>query len=283
MNIREQIIELIPSVDLKNAIKDSDFELSETDLFRIIEECSPTFEKRIEYLELLRANSSKETADYAKRNIEYNKALLAEFTKCNDNTVFELSVNERERYVFKNLEAAMEFTKIYPNSANPSGAKKYYIKKMLLRDVGMLDADEYEDTDFCVVVNGEIREIWCEYIELSPVCDGKCLNCERFCHIKEDSKFPNYIDMGDLIRYPDDFGLNKYAIVLTQPEETFDYVFCVPLDSAVVRCRAFDKAFYAHNHPSPYYVEKAKTTELDDATRGNYLAYREYLGLDTDN
>ncbi len=275
--IHAKIVDLIPSKSLKNAIKETGFQFSENGLFRIIDACAPNVQKRIEYYEFLRDNLCGEMAEYAEVCIKYACALLEEFLNNTKNKVFEVWVRDYERYIFKDFEAAVEFTKHYQTIESAVPVKIYHIVKKKLRGIEDITPENFEDDDVCTVVDGQIKDIWCETIDYEDYIDkNKDVNKYQW-HWYEDAEFPQYINSGDVIKYPDSFGNTKYAIVLITSEEDFGRVKCVPLDSAPVRYRAFDKHFHSHAHPSPYYVEKADVSELDEKMREDYLAFRDYL------
>ncbi len=280
--IHDKIVNLIPSESLKTAIKETHFEFPEIALFRIIDACAPNIEKRIEYYEFLRDNLCGEMAEYVEVCIKYERALLEEFVNNTKNIVFEVSVRDYERYIFKDFETAVEFTKHYHTIEHAVPVKIYHIAKKKLRGIDDITPNYLEDADLCTVIDGKIRDIWCETIEYEHyIYKNKDVRKYRW-HWNEEEEFPKYIALGDVIKYPDRYGNTKYAIVLIAPEEDFDRVKCVKLDSPAVRYRAFDKHFHAHDHPSPYYVEKADVSELDDKMREDYLAFRQYLGLTDD-
>ncbi len=272
--IHDKIVDLIPSKSLKKAIKETDFQFSELDLFRIIDACAPTAKKRIEYLILLHDELCGGIAKFVETHIKYDSEQLEYFVNDCENMVFEVYVRDYEGYIFKDFESAISFIKLYPTNEYAVPVKTYHISKRKLRGADDIKPDYFEDCDFCTVVDGEIRDIWCENIE----CFYETEDEKKYASLcNEESEFPKYIDSGDVIKYPDRYGNLKYAIVLLQPGQAFHYVNCTPLDSIVARCGAFDKHFFAHEYPSPYFVEKADMSELDEKMREDYLAFKAFL------
>lgn len=286
--IHDKIVKLIPSESLKKAIKETGFQFSELDLFRIITRCSPSLDVCIDTLNEAKSEFSPQLAKYTEEYIEYQKGALELFMKHEANYVYMVEVLPQERYIFGTAEEAIEFTALYPKTEYATPIRRFFIEKTPVLRLSRVNDDVLTaGTHNCTATDGHVVEVSsaydCDY-KFPKKCDGRCLDCEIFCHFKDEDEmaFPKFFENGDLIKFPDDRDGYEYAISLGADADCGWTAYCVPLDSAEVVYHVFEDSFYAHQHPDLFEVEKADVSELDEKMREDYLAFRKYLELSTD-
>lgn len=281
--IHAKIVELIPSESLKNAIKETGFQFTELDIFRIIIRCSQSLDECIEILNEAKSEFSLQLAKYTDEYIEYKNGCLELFMKPEANYVYTVEVLPQERYIFGTAEEAIKFTALYPKTEYATPVRRFFIQKTPVLQLSKVNDDVLTaGTHNCTAIDGHIVDVStsydCDY-KFPKKCDGRCLDCEIFCHFRDEDEMacPKFFENGDLIKYPDDRDGYKYAITLGADVDCSWSAYCVPLDSAEVVYHAFEDSFYAHQHPNLFEVEKANISELDEKMREDYLAFRDYL------
>ncbi len=284
----DKIVSLIPSNSLKKAIKESNFEFPELDIFRIIIHCSKSFDDCIAALNETKCEFSPQLAKYTEEYIEYQKACLELFIKQEENYVYTVEISPNERYLFNTANEAIDFTALYPKTEYATPTSVFFIEKVPILRLSEVNDDVLNaGAHNCTAKDGRIIEVSSAYdcdCKFPKNCDGNCLYCERFCHIRTEDEmaYPKFFENGDLIKYPDDRNGYEYAIALGADDDCRWSAYCVPLDSAEVVYHAFEDSFYAHQHPELFNVEKAEISELDEKMREDYLAFREFLGQSRD-
>ena len=284
----DKVISLIPSETLKKVIKETDFQFPELDIFILIDCCAPSFDERIALLNEAKKEFSPELAKYTEDYIEYQKGCLALFMEPVPDYVYSVEVVPHESYLFKTAAEAIEFTAYYLKTGDTERFESFFIEKTPILELSKVNKDVMiAGNHNCTAYNGKVIEVStaydCDY-KFPKKCDGRCLDCEIFCHFKDEDEmaFPKFFENGDLIKYPDDRDGYEYAISLGADADCGCTAYCVPLDSAEVVYHVFEDSFYAHQHPDLFEVEKADVSELDEKMREDYLAFRKYLELSTD-
>ena len=279
----DKVISLIPSETLKKVIKETDFQFPELDIFILIDCCAPSFDERIALLNEAKKEFSPELAKYTEDYIEYQKGCLALFMEPVPDYVYSVEVVPHESYLFKTAAEAIEFTAYYLKTGDTERFESFFIEKTPILELSKVNKDVMiAGNHNCTAYNGKVIEVStaydCDYKFIK--CDGNCLDCELLCHIKymDETRFPKFLEKGDLIKYPNSRGKSEYAIIsLGDDCDCGATANCVPLDAPEVIYHAFEDSFYAHRHPELTKVEKADVSELDEEMRKDYLAFREYL------
>lgn len=281
--IHDKIVSLITSESLKKAIKETNFEFPELDLFRIIIHCSPSFEECIAILNEAKSEFSPQLAKYTEEYIEYQNGALELFMKPEANHVYIVEVLPQERYVFGTAEEAIEFTAFYPKTEYATPVRSFFIKKTPVLQLSKVNDDVlFAGMHTCTATDGKVVDVStahdCDY-EFPKKCDACCIDCEIFCHLREGDEmaYPEFFENGDLIKYPDDRNGYEYAISLGADNDCRWSAYCVPLNAPEVVYHAFEDSFYAHQHPRLFGVEKADISELDEKMREDYLAFKAFL------
>ena len=86
----DEIIELLPSDDLKAVIKEKKHQFSDDELLQIIYSYAPTFDARLELLERFSAVASPNVSALAKAYIKYEQDNFKRFTEESEGFVYEL-------------------------------------------------------------------------------------------------------------------------------------------------------------------------------------------------
>ena len=91
-SLQNRIVNLIPSTDLRNAIKDNKYRLSDIALLSTVYHCAPNFASRIEHLQILEAAFTGEIKKYTARIIETQRQMLDAFLGRDANSIYELHI-----------------------------------------------------------------------------------------------------------------------------------------------------------------------------------------------
>ena len=90
-----EIIDLLPSADLKAKIKETGYRFSEGNLLQIIYHYAPTFDKKLELLARFAETASPELAALANAYIEFEQDRYRAFTEQTEGFVYELLIKYR--------------------------------------------------------------------------------------------------------------------------------------------------------------------------------------------
>ena len=102
--MKDEIIELLPSDDLKAVIKEKKHQFSDDELLQIIYSYAPTFDARLELLERFSAFASPNVSALAKAYIKYEQDNFKRFTEESEGFVYELCIKDtpesyEEKYI----------------------------------------------------------------------------------------------------------------------------------------------------------------------------------------
>lgn len=283
-SLQDKVVNLIPSVSLRNAIKETGYHLSDITLLATVFNYAPNFDSRIEYLKLLYNSFSGEIKAYTARIIETQHKMLDEFVKSESGVVFELHIKDTpqsydERYLCSSFEAAMKmiplFYQEYGDEEN--SLSRYHIVKR--RIFSASDGEEFSE-DYI----GEVTLLPGEIIYSVEMdgcraedCDGLCFDCSRYCVSGNDIEYPCFTNDGDAVKYCIEDGIEKFGVIQQWDDVPADECYIIPLDSMRIRYHDFENVFYAHEHiPSPL-VEKISADTLPQKMQEDYLAYLAYF------
>lgn len=288
-NMLREIIELLPSPDLKAKIKETDHQFNENELLRIIYLYAPTFEIRLKMLSEFAEFASDNTKALAKAYIEFEKEKLKRFTEKSDVFVYELHIKETpesfdECYICSSYSDALAcIDRFYEKYANVCKKVNEYTgytitKRKVFSELEAFEEDTYAE---CVLDgNKSVLKIF-DYRH-SADCESEimCSECDKICPYRYDTLlFPNFVKDKDIIKYCDHEGKTVYGICLFNNDDFTDEFFVIPMEAPAVRDHAVgnDSEFNYHVHVNAPDAVIATAEELDEITRRNYFDFIEYL------
>ena len=280
-----EIIELLPSADLRAKIKETHHQFKESELLEIIYTYAPSFDARLDLLGRYAEIASPDISALAKAYIEYEQETFARFIEAPEGTVYELCIKEtpdsyEEKYLCSSYHAALVcIDRFYEEYADFSKETEQTRYKILKRKI-FSESGEFHDDALAECVLGPNKTL----LELSDYQNY----FENFCEEKgicppnnDDVMYPCFAKDIGLIKYADYEGIEHFGITLCGASckkncGLIDYLYVLPLDGTTIRDHRFDDDFYDHDHIALPKVTLASPDDLDETMRKNYLDFMAY-------
>ena len=283
-----EIIRLLPSDDLKEKIKATNYQFTESELLQIIYNYAPTFYEKLSMLEQFSAIASPDVAALAKVYIEYEQNNYNRFMSEDTGFIYELHIKETpdshdECYICASYKAALvcidRFYEEYADVNTKETEKSRYriIKRKVFSENDTFEEDAYAE---CVLgANKTVLEV-SDYRNPTD-CDSEimCSECKKICPCRcDDLSFPCFVHNYAVIKYKDyngheHFGVN---ICLEKCDGMAQELYVIPLDSSEIREHRFDADFFDHEHIELPLATLASPDDLDEVMRKNYFDFVEY-------
>ena len=124
-----EIIGLLPSGNLKEKIKSTNHQFTESELLQIIYNYAPTFYEKLSMLERFSATASSDVAALAKAYIEYEQNNYNRFVAEDSGFIYELHIKETpdsqdECYICSSYKAALVCIDCFYEEYASVGAKE---------------------------------------------------------------------------------------------------------------------------------------------------------------
>ena len=283
-----EIIELLPSADLKAKIKDTNHQFSEDELLQIIYRYAPTFEVRLSLLERFSEIAAPAVSALAKAYIEYEQENFNRFIDAPEGFVYELSIKEtpdsyEEKYLCSSYNAALvcidRFYEEYADFSEETEKTRY---KILKRKI-FSENDKFDEDAFAKCVLGA-NKVVLEVSDYKNPADCKldtmCFECKEICPRRcDDVCFPCFACNHSIIKYcdyegNDCFGVN---ICLEKCDGMASEFYVIPLTSSSIREHRFADDFYDHQHIELPLATLATPEDLDETMRKNYFDFISFL------
>ena len=285
-----EIIRLLPSDDLKEKIKATNYQFTESELLQIIYNYAPTFFEKLSMLEQFSAKASPDVAALAKVYIEYEQNKYNRFMSEDTGFIYELHIKETpdspdECYICASYKAALEcidrFYEEYVSvDAKETEKTKYKItKRKIFFEENKFEEDAYAE---CVLgANKVILEISDYKASSDCELDKLCSECNEICPYRCDElKFPCFACDYAIIKYLDHEEKEQFGVSICWDDTCNglgEEFYIIPLDSPSIREHRFDDNFYEHQHIPLPLATLAELNDLDENMRENYLAFVEWL------
>ena len=285
-----EIIELLPSEDLKAKIRETGHHFSEGQLLQIIYEYAPSFEKRIELLERFARVAAPDISEQARVFISTQQNNFKNFVEKSEGFIYELHIKDTpdsydERYLCASYEAALAFIDLFYEKYADIGTKEtdesryMIVKRKIFSGSGKFEEDNYGECS--LGPNKTLLKV--DDYENEFVCELHipCSDCDKICPRREyDLLFPCFVCDRALIRYRGHGGEEHFGVSLCDGnncDELADCLYVIPLDSNAVSYHDFENDFNAHVHVELPLAETASIEDLDETMRNDYLEYLKYL------
>ena len=283
-SLHNRIVNLIPSEDLRNAIKSAEYQLTDIALLATAYHCAPDFSSRIEHLQMLEAVFTGEIKAYTARIIETQHQMLDTFLRNETGVAFELHIKETpdaydETYLCSSFEAAMKMIPLFfqEYNCNETALTRYRITKrrVFSANEGEVFTEDYLG-EAILLPGGIIQSVEMDGF-CAEDCDGLCQDCERCCIYRQEILYPCFTDHADAVKYRKHDGSVGYGVVLQWDDAPTNESYIIPLDSEQVRYHDFINAHYAHEHIPSVFVARISVDSLSDEMQKDYLAYSAFL------
>ena len=287
MNTYDQIIELLPSLDLKAKIKETNHDFNENELLQIILTYSPTFELRISLLENFASITTGDTSALANAYIQYDRKNWRDFVDDTEGYVYELHIKEcpnstEERYLCASYKSALacidRFYRKY-DFASESDEVRYTIRKRKV----FSESDDFDEDMIAECVLGADKNL----LEISDFryftdceADMSCYECKKICPRRcELISFPCFVSNYAIIKYIDFNRRERYGvnICLNGCKGNVSELYVIPLHSDTIRFRQFNTDFFEHDHVPLPLATLVSPEDLDNDLRNDYFAFVEFL------
>ncbi len=284
-----EIIELLPSSDLKAKIKETDHRFQENELLQIIYRYAPTLDSRLKLLARFAEVASPELSALARAYIAYGQEGLEQFAKASADFIYELHIKVTpesydERYLCASYKDALAcIDRFYEEYADidtkETSQTRYRIeKRKVFSDEKRFEEDSYGE---CVLgENKNVLEVYNYHVSAECVLDIPCSNCAEICPRRCDTVlYPCFAQERDIIKYQGADGTAFGVCLYTdRTEDGLCEDLCViSLDSHILRDHLFEEEFYDHFHIEPPLATLSTPDELDEVSRRNYFAFVEFL------
>ena len=285
-----EIIGLLPSDNLKEKIRSTNHQFTESELLQIIYNYTPTFHEKLSMLERFSAIASSDVAALAKTYIENEQNNYNRFVTEDSGFIYELHIKENpdshdECYICASYKAALvcidRFYEEYASvDAKETEKTKYKItKRKIFFEENKFEEDTYAE---CILgTNKVILEI--SDCNASSECelDTLCSECNEICSYRCDElKFPCFACDYAIIKYLDHEDKEQFGVSICWDDSCNglgEEFYIIPLNSQSIREQRFDDNFYEHQHIPLPLATLAKLDDLDENMRKNYLAFVEWL------
>lgn len=289
-----EIIELLPSIELKNKIKETNYKFSEDNLLQIIYTYAKSFDDRISLLERFSKIANEETSKLAKMYIDFELQNLRNFTAPSDGFVYELLIKDKpdayeERYLCSSYNAALNYIdRFYEQYASINAKETEESRYRIIKRKVFSENDSFEEDEYFECELGPNKTLL-KVIDshFSPHCPEdieSCSDCKALCHNRGDQiKYPNFIPNKSILKYRDHNGINCFGININwvPTSETVDDFYVIKLNSGPMLEKDYEEAQFCHVHiPAPL-ANLADVSDLDDKTRERYYEFIEFLEKET--
>lgn len=276
------ILELLPSISLKEAIVEQNWKFSDADLLIIASRYARNFDERINFMMALERYFNGEMKDSIHRFVEMQNKMYQDFTTCVPGAIFELHIQETpdahdERYICDSFETACKMIpKFYAEYGGTENDTSRYeiVKRRIFTETDKF-AEDYIGS--ATLLPGMV--LYSVDMDGYSVqdCDGCCFDCKRTCFIGKECVFPCFVPDEGLIMFTNFTGEKKFGVVHHLEQDTFEEYYVIPLDSERIRNHDFANTFYAHVHIAAPFAERISIDVLPTMMRADYMAYLEYL------
>lgn len=283
-----EIIELLPSAELKAKIKETNHRFKESELLEIIYTYAPTFDTRLDLLGRFAEIASHDISALAKTYIEYEQKSLECFMGATDGFVYELHIKEspeswEETYLCASYKDALicidRFYEAYADVEARETSKTRY--KILKRKI-FSESENFDEDTYAEMILGQNKVIL-EVSDHKISFEEFCIETKGICPPDNDEiRFPCFAANHTLVKYPDHEGKIHYSICLCHSlfenrcDGFADYLYVLPMDSTTIRDHRFDNNFLDHDHIAAPLVSFASPDELDETMKKNFFDFLAY-------
>lgn len=285
----DRILSLLPSADLKEAVRRTGYHLPDRDLLTIAWRYAPDYDARIVLLRELEECLEGELKAYVSRLLDMEREMLEGFSRQEEGTVYELFIKETpdacdEGTLCRSYEDALRMIPLiyqeYPFCREREETRYRIVKRRILSDkTGFL---EDEMGQVRLLPGKKLYDVDLYALDHRPEeCEGGCLACDFPCASGRDVLFPAFLRHGEAVRYQRDpfLGKQDFGICFDLRQDNgpcADY-YVIPLESLPVCYHDFEDIHNAHQHiPAPL-VERIEPEALSEKQRADYEACREYV------
>ncbi len=283
--LRNKILSLIPSSDLKKQISLLDWQFSDKDLLSIAREYAPDYEARIAILQMLEQCFSGELKEYTSRIIHTQNLMLDSFMQPDQDAVYELHIKETpnaydERYLCRSYQDALRTIQLFYQEydGQESVSSRYTIVKRLVLSENM----KFSEDELGKIVLLPGMKVYSvnlyAYSYLAEECDGmSCMECSRLCARIHRTLFPLFLRHGDAVKYREYDGEEAFGIVLVSESHPCNEYYVIPLNSIAVRYHDYINIYDEHQHiPAPL-VSRVSEKDLPEKNREDYKSCLQYI------
>ena len=277
-----EIIELLPSAELKAKIKETNHRFTENELLQIIYRYASTFDTRINLLERFSSIATSDVVALAKIYIEYEREKFSRFIEAPEGFVYELCIKDtpeayEEKYLCASYQAALvcidRFYEEYADFSKETEQTRYKIlKRKIFSKCVKFNNDAASE---CLLgPNKTVLEVSDYQNYFESFCEKKGI-CPPDT---DDVMYPCFAKNLALIHYTDyerkeHFGINLCLESCKKSCRLIDFLYVLPLAGTTIRDRRFDDDFYDHEHIAVPEATLASPDDLDETMRKNYFDF----------
>ena len=288
---QNKVVALLPSITIKNYVKENDFTFRDCDLFNIIKEYADYFDERLDLLkQSLEFITDPQVKKHIKQFIKEEYWSLEYFLHLEPNYVYDVEISENERYLAPTFEAVkstiQSYWKCYKKFHKETKDTTYRIsKRRIANRVSAKDIDKIDETAAAELgykqklkrVNVYVSHASPKIIEEEVISYPQIFKKGAFVRYIPDWKFYQIDDDVHVIKIDnnDDFiyGINSF-------DNSGEDVACVlMLNSPYVTTRTIDTVdeygrypfLMSHDHIDFGRVELVSLDEVSTEIKEDYL------------
>ncbi|MBR2024179.1 MAG: hypothetical protein IKA02_00035 [Clostridia bacterium] len=277
-----EIIELLPSKDLKNKIYEVNHKFTSRELLQIIQNYGRNFNEKQRLWNYVFENETEEK-ELIETYIRYQNSLLDRLYSDGKYYVYIGGYNytDYKEYYLGSIQECMSAINYFLDEHYERPPKNITIEKF--RDEDDENGSLYGKYQLKCVLNehGEIVSL----IENAPKdfdCKYKCMQCGFQCkHPFLNVFYPSFVNSGEVVRYYENRKIN-YGVCVIALHGNTQFYHVVDLHSPVIKDHTYDmEEEFTFAVPLPL-VEKASFDELSDEEKQDYYDFMNYVSSDND-
>ncbi len=270
------ITELLPSRQLKDAIRSTGHRFTERELVLMAEQYAPTRKHRVNALEYIAAQATDSRAkQLAERLLTYHRDALERMLSPEPDTVYVAEIREQpdsylEHYPCRSFHAAMAvihgFCEEYAVVLSESSTVE--IKKYRVLDEGD-DLDDFELGEISLTKDLEIAsaDYW-------PLEENHFINADGTL---DSIHYPDVLAPYSAVSFSDFRGLQYGMQVKAFRESDDDDAYVIYLDSDSINAQDLSNFGNAHSHVPIPMIQQIEPEQLPETERANYFRLAAYL------
>lgn len=312
-SFHDKIVKLLPSQDLKTAVKAQGFTFKERDLLKLIDLYAPTFVDKLKLFGEAAVFSEKGNIAHAKKLILFNERKYDKFMTPSADEVYEVDIkcdplDNEGTYIVRTFEDALATIRAFLKYYKDVGArdKEWSSYTVTKKTVGAPSRpkdiwDKIGETGSCTLGKGlKIKSVDAKGLYTEFPCAHYCDRCKHECISTHEIEYPAFLEKYELVAfstgeyrrtgngahssYTDiEYGINSFG--MDKAGYNVGCACVVELDNEYIKQRKADqkdengyyRVYDSHCHPEFAEIFKPDPSELPKELYEDYLYAVEVL------
>lgn len=277
-----EIINLLPSKDLKAKIKQTNFSFSKRDLAQIVYDYGKTLKEKHRLWKLILDSSEGDEKKCIEAFIKHQNIIYDKFLEAENGHTYELiisgynygeCINENYSDVTRCFTTIKEFFASYKEKID-------YVNICIYKKCVFSDTEPIKNGDYIMKCelnrDAEITSI--HYYGNSKFCGDCQLKCNKPYNTTSYSAFfPSVVKEYDVVKYYVETGSLYLGVCASNPSGLVSSYKIVPLVSPMIASQIFELDLGAYLNISAPLVELSSVNELNEKQKESYKIYMNYF------